>query len=171
MHFSDKISVLEVLWTVILGTGFIIKTFNFIDAHKDLKALKESGRNGFRMKLALGARDTDFLRAFAMFFLLVPGIISLFAKNPANADPVPWYTYFTISAFIVAGVFFTVVSIRARLTRKAVIEEALRVDEHLPVEEVHTALQARADEAATAAASDVLQIIETHTPIPDSDSE
>jgi ADP-ribose pyrophosphatase YjhB (NUDIX family) len=109
------------------------------------------------MKLATGARDADILRALAMFGLLIPGIISLFVFNPVNRDPTPWHSYVSLTALISAGVIFTLVSIRSRLTRKAVMAEALRIDETLPVDEVKGIAHDQAEEAANR----VLNYIET----------
>lgn len=167
MHITDRIAFIELFWTVVVGIGLAIKTLNFIDAHKDFKVVEESGRNGFRMKLAAGARDTDFLRAMAMLFLWIPGVISLFATNPVNRDPVPWYSYATITCLIVAGVVLTVVSVRARFTRKAVIAEAMLVEDTVPVSSIAKVLHGSAVEAT----EEIVQVIEEHNLKSDLNSE
>lgn len=164
MHISDRIAFIELFWTVVIGLGLVTKILNFIDAQKDLKALESTGRNGFRMKLAMGARDTDFLRAFSMFFLWIPGVISLFAMNPVNRDPVPWYSYATITCLIVAGVILTVVSIRARYTRKAVILESMKVPDVQPFPEEE--IRRIAHETAEEGADRVIDAIDLHNHTP-----
>lgn len=119
INLSETISILEVIWGVLAGIGFIVHTVNAMAANGDLRRLSQSKTNSVRLIIAMDSRRTEVV-------LLVTQVAYAIAATLAMLRPPPLRTLgFPASAplylFLISQVILVWSSHIRRLTRQNVI--------------------------------------------------
>jgi uncharacterized membrane protein YozB (DUF420 family) len=68
------------IWTIIAAIGAVFSIFNIIEAHRDLRAVKERNRSEVRparLILARSALADEFLRLFTQASFMLAGIVTI----------------------------------------------------------------------------------------------
>lgn len=119
---------IEIMWVVCASIGFILATWNFIDATRDVSALKviPTGANG-RMTLARAQQAQDGIRMMIHAIFILIGALAM--TIPDNSDPDPSSTSFWLGlairwGLLTGAVLLVIQSLIARFVRYRVIDQA-----------------------------------------------
>lgn len=95
------LTAIKVCYTTFALVGLVLNVLSYLTARRDLFAIRLSGKNGARLRMARMARREEFSLAIVLFIIVVIGLNSL-------ATPVPEQMHNVISG-IVTGVGWLII--------------------------------------------------------------
>lgn len=122
--FNDHVTVLELTWLALGIIFFYLSINNVRDAHRDLKALDVTRRNGLLRDVAVHGQIMEITRLLISFAGVLAGIAAM-ATPPINPGrPInPLQIIVTVAMFLVfTGVGVQIV--KSREMRKRLLAEA-----------------------------------------------
>jgi hypothetical protein len=118
MQLTDTLGVIELVWLLFMGPGFLFSAWSVWEAIQDIRAVEDSGTNGLKKYLVTTSFRAEMNRATVLLLFLIVGI-SAALQEPPNAPPSITYLLTTILLFV-AGLFTAGNSIFSYFARRRI---------------------------------------------------
>lgn len=122
------ISDIEILWTLIAGSGLIFSLYNIREALRDRRAIVESNIGNGRKKIAGHALRNEAARALIQVIFLVIGILTMTYADPATINPDQPWNLTLISIVFRWGLIFSAILISLKSFWSFQLRRELRKD-------------------------------------------
>lgn len=80
------LNIIEIIWTLVTFTGFVLNFYALTLAQGDLRALKESGQNGARKIVAKANVRQEIIRTIKQATFAVLGVWAVLIPNPVRQE-------------------------------------------------------------------------------------
>lgn len=89
MQLPATVSPLEILWTLVTGSGVFLAAWNCWDAVRDMEAVQHTGEDGPLLITAAGERNDQAMILLALVCWMTIGILAMFALPGREPDGDP----------------------------------------------------------------------------------